>query len=257
MKFSLKTAIAAITILALALGLFVIFKRGYVAEQTAALSFSIDQDFTVVRKVLVRKDGAKQIISMGGASEFVDQAWSDIDLGFDSFRLQKDWRINLEGTLTVRTLDDYIGRQVIELAQQVEVTEDLVDSNVKLVEGTDKLLDYAMRTKFARNEAGTTQVDLELRQKIHTAAPFFAASIANKRVRESAELMLSNQEQAIRQFIAEHEAEYQEAEYQEAEYGEEEPAAAADKSDDPEKTGPIRRLIKRLRDRAEPEAANP
>ena len=40
----------------------------YETEQTATRSFTLDQNFTVVRKILVRKDGAKQLVTMGGGS---------------------------------------------------------------------------------------------------------------------------------------------------------------------------------------------
>jgi hypothetical protein len=61
-----------------------------------------------------------------------------------------------------------------------------------------------MKTHFDRDaETGKTKVSLELTQMILTHAPWFAHGIADRRVRESAERTLANQERAIRKLIAE------------------------------------------------------
>jgi hypothetical protein len=60
-----------------------------------------------------------------------------------------------------------------------------------------------MQTRFHRDErTGKTSVDLELTQQILTDAPWFAHGIADRRVRESAETTLANQESALRTLIA-------------------------------------------------------
>ena len=49
-----------------------VLPREYPTEQTATRSFVIDEDFTKVRKIMVRTDAAKEIVTMGGGSEFVE-----------------------------------------------------------------------------------------------------------------------------------------------------------------------------------------
>ncbi|MAT73074.1 MAG: hypothetical protein CMJ58_26620 [Planctomycetaceae bacterium] len=203
MKLSAKLTIAGLILAVLAaLGAGLAFPGDYPTEQQAQRTFTLPVDFTVVRKCLVRKDGAKQIITMGGDSEFVSQQWSEIGAEVNPKEiLNADWRLQLHGTLTVKTLDDYIGEQVVDLAQDVDITIDKLDSQVKLEKGAERLADYAMQTVFTRSGDEDTTVELSLRQKIITEAPWWAHGIADRRVKASVEKTLANQEAAIRKFI--------------------------------------------------------
>jgi hypothetical protein len=181
-----------------------VLRGEYATTQTARRSFTIDEDFTDVRKILVRNDSAKQIVVMGGDSDFVSQHWTagGGELSALDF-VDPQWRLELHGTLRVRTKDPYIGAHEINLDQEVRITPDRLDSQVKLVEPGERLKRYDMTTTFSR-DGGQSRIDLELTQEILTDAPWFAHGIADRRVLESAEKTLSNQEAAIRQLISEH-----------------------------------------------------
>ena len=114
-----------------------------------------------------------------------------------------DWQLELIGDLKVRTLDDYIGSHVVALDQHVQITPDLVDSQVVLDEGTERLKVYQMRTRFSRTDEDQTRVELSLEQEIVTDVPWFAHRIADRRVRASVEQTLENQAVAIRRVIEE------------------------------------------------------
>ena len=189
----------------------VLLPNEYPTEQTAHRSFVIDEDFTKVRKIMVRTDAAKEIITMGGGSEFVEQTWeggsaqaAGDDVGQALLKnvlsSNPDWALKLHGTLKVRTLDDYVGREVVELEQNVEIVPDFLHSETKLKRGSDRLLGYAMTTRLEREE-GHTRVNLTLTQEIKTHAPWFAHGIADRRVYESADRTVANQEQAMRKLI--------------------------------------------------------
>ena len=111
-----------------------------------------------------------------------------------------DWKLNLRGTLKVRTLDSYVGQNVVTLKQDVEVAPDHIQSDTKLLEGSDRLLDYEMTTRLDREDS-RTKVTLSLTQEIKTDAPWFAHRIADRRVRASIEKALANQEGAMRKLI--------------------------------------------------------
>lgn len=198
--------LGVVATLAAVLGLSLVFRQAYPSRQTAVRSFLIEEDFTAVRKILVRNDSAKQIVTMGGGSEFVDSQWESVGLDADrplEELIDPDWRINLHGTLRVRTTDPYIGSHVIALDQEVEITPDYLHSGTHLTEPAERLQRYDMKTHFDRDEStGQARVTLELTQEIVTAAPFWAHGIADRRVRESAERTLTNQEEAIRRLIA-------------------------------------------------------
>ncbi|QEG35195.1 hypothetical protein [Bythopirellula goksoeyrii] len=183
----------------------------YTTEQTVERSFVIDEDFTKVRKIMVRTNATKEIMTMGGTSEFVEQKWDEgtVDTGSEHIgeallktvlSADPNWKLQLNGILKVRTLDDYIGRQVVTLHQDVEITPNEIDSVSKLEKGSERLKGYELTTILKREE-DHTRVDLTLMQKIKTNAPWFAHGIADRRVKASAAKALEKQEQATIQLI--------------------------------------------------------
>jgi hypothetical protein len=215
MKRSKKITIGlciAVPVLAFVASLFIL-PNEYPTVQSVKRTFVIEEDFTKVRKIMVRTNAAKEIITMGGGSEFVEQHWTggDIDPGEKDFGklllknlLSNDpnWKIELDGTLKVRTLDEYVGKNVVTLEQHVEIVPDHLQSDTSLLEGSERLLQYAMMTRLEREEEHTL-VTLELMQEIKTHAPWFAHGIADRRVHESVDLTLANQETAMRKLIEE------------------------------------------------------
>ena len=179
--------------------------REYPSRQTARRSFVIDHDFTDVRKILVRNNATKQIVTMGGDSEYIDDDMESV--GLESGRpldqlLNPDWQLHVNGTLRVRTKDEYVGQHTIALAQDIEITSDYLHSQTHLKEPSGRLKEYDMKTHFDRApETGKAKVTLELTQMILTDAPWFAHGIADRRVKASAERTLANQEEAIRKLI--------------------------------------------------------
>lgn len=194
-----------------------IWRGEYPTEQSAELRFVIEEDFTKVRKIMVRTDASKEIITMGGGSEFVEQQWEDGSVGgldkigegglLKNLIGNPDWELKLHGTLKVRTLDPYVsnggeGKDIVTLKQDVEIVPDSLHSEAKLIESSGRLLGYAMTTRLEREEDHTL-VTLKLTQEINTDAPWFAHGIADRRVHSSVEQTLANQEEAMRQLIAE------------------------------------------------------
>ncbi len=185
----------------------------YTTEQTVERSFVIDMDFTKVRKIMVRTNAAKEIVTMGGTSEFVEQKWEEgsVNTGSENlgeallktvFSPDPDWKIELHGILKVRTLDDYVGREVVTLNQHVEIQPNEIHSESILEKGSERLKGYALTTILKREE-DHTRIDLKLTQEIKTHAPWFAHRIAERRVRESAARAVEKQEQAMIELIDE------------------------------------------------------
>ncbi len=184
---------------------------GYVSQQTVERTFVIDQDFTKVRKIMVRTDASKEIITMGGTSEFVEQKWEGGSVQAEGENIAEallktvlspdpNWSLKLDGILKVRTLDDYVGHEVVTLQQAVQIQPNFIDSQSQLTEGSERLLDYALTTRLER-EGDHTRVTLKLMQKIKTHAPWFAHGIADNRVRASAARSLEKQEAAMTKLI--------------------------------------------------------
>lgn len=209
-RWALYSLLALVTLLVL-FAISWVATGEYDSRQTVERSFVVDHDFTKVRKIMVRTNAAKEIITMGGTSEFVAQQWSGGSLSTESdsigeallksvFSPDPGWRINLEGILQVRTLDEYVGREVVTLQQNVVIDPDFINSTTKLIEGSPRLLDYEMTTRLER-EGDHTRITLRLTQQIRTHAPWFAHRIADRRVAASAENSLMRQEAAMIKLI--------------------------------------------------------
>ena len=200
--------LVVVAIVLLGLGLLIVaarvFRGEYPTVQTVERSFVIDEDFTKVRKILVRTDATKKIVTMTGDSEFIDQKWNTVGGGLEipDFRDLK-WRLELQGTLLLRTRDEYIGQHDISLRQDVQIDPDQIHSVVELIKPTERLRQYEMTTWFQRQMDGRTLVRQRLKEEIVTDAPPFAHFIADRRVYQAAERALVNQEQAIRQIVEE------------------------------------------------------
>lgn len=211
-RFGLLVGAPLLIVLA-ALAAGVIFPGEYTTEQTATREFHIDLDFTEFRKIMVRTNAAKEIITMGGDSEFVSQKWTDAAIQSSGenvgqallksvFSGNPEWAIDLQGELKVRTLDEYVGKNVITLKQEVQVRPDKIQSVAKLQEGSEKLRGYELMNRFSR-DAEKSKIELSLTQQIKTECPWWAHSIADRRVHASAARSLENQERAVRQLIEE------------------------------------------------------
>lgn len=209
-KWWLWFAVPVLILLGVFLSGFVV-RGDYTTEQTARREFTIDEDFTKVRKIMVRTNASKEIVTMGGDSEFVDQQWQEAAVNAAGENVGEallqtllsddpDWRLELDGTLRVRTLDRYVGQNVITLEQHVEIVPDKIESQTKLLEGSERLRNYAMLTRLTR-DGDQTKVELELTQEIRTHAPWYAHGIADRRVLASAKRALKNQEAAMKELI--------------------------------------------------------
>ena len=190
-----------------------IFWGEYTTQQTAKREFHIEMEFSKLAKILRSTNAAKEIVTMGGDSEFVSQHWtgaaidaSTEDIGRSLlqsvFSGNLELSVDLKGKLKIRTLDEYVGQNVITLEQNVQVRPDKIESVASLVEGSERLLGYELMTRFSR-DGERSKVELELTQTIKTEAPWFAHRIADRRVHASAAKSLENQERATRQLIEE------------------------------------------------------
>ncbi len=202
-----KRLLMAMLVISLGLSPFLwglVFRDAYTSRQQAERNLTLDEDFTIVRKILIRKDGAKRIIEMGGDSQFIRQEWGALSGEVASIRWSDpNWRLALDGILTVRTLNEYVGSHEIELDQKIEITVDRVDSDVRLRKPAGRLRDYQLTTRFSRTERNQTRVEIRLEQEIMTDAPWFAHSIADDRVLAAVERSITKQQSGIRRFIAE------------------------------------------------------
>ncbi len=177
----------------------------YPTEQTAKMAFNLPVDFTKVRRILMRTEATKAITNLAGDSKFLDEKWERITPAIDlSSGLVPSLNLELRAKLKVQSLDDYIGRPIVHLNQVVSITGDEIDSNIKLAEPTERLLQYHLVTRYVPGEdPSETRVEMRLTQEILTTAPWFAHRIADNRVYASAEATLEHQAEAIRQLISE------------------------------------------------------
>lgn len=196
--------LAILTLVALAASTLVISNQ-YPTRQTAVRTFTLPDDFTKIRRILMRTDATRQITTLAGDNEFLEEEWTQLGGGLESINiLNPAWRLELRANLKVRSRDEYIEKPIVLLKQVVTIKPDEVLSDIDLDKGSERLLGYELITHYVRDEkAKNTRVELRLTQEILTTAPWFAHWIADSRVLASAELALEHQERAIRQLVDE------------------------------------------------------
>ena len=173
-----------------------LWPREELCAQIARNEFVIDEDFSKVRKILVRTKATEKIVALGESSEFVGEQQQLEGIKFSDFKLS----LGVAGELKVRTDDPYVGQHLITLDQDVELNLDRLVSQLSLAEGSDRLRGYDCRTEFGR-DGEKTVVNCELKLTIKTTAPRIAVGYANRRVKESAQAALDTQERAIRKVV--------------------------------------------------------
>lgn len=194
-----KLSRIVLAMVALAIALFAIsmlvISNQYPTEQTATVEFHLPDSFRETRAILIRTGATKQIITMAGDNQFIEEKWSNIGGAFNPF---KPMKLEIQGTMKVQSNDEYVGKPIVDLTQTSRITADEVHSHAKMIAPGERLLDYDLVTHFLRDkDQENTLVKLKLTQKILTKCPWFAHRIADRRVFESAEKSLLNQKRAI------------------------------------------------------------
>ena len=176
--------------------------------QTVERSFVIDEDFTKVRKILVRTDATKQIVTMTGDSEFIDQQWNTIGArtgGLKLLDLDLKWQLELERHAVRCGLGIPTSASTKSRFSQTSTsirTRSIRTSNWP--RRSERLRQYAMTTWFhATREWQVTGAAATQGGDPHRRALVCPLHCRPSGVRQSAEQALENQEQAIRQIIEE------------------------------------------------------
>ena len=191
----LITAFALLLIVAVVLGIsMLVISNQYPTTQTAVVTFELPDEFRSVRRILIATGATKQIITMAGDNQFLEEKWSNVGGAFNPF---KPMRLEIQGTMKVQSNDEYVGKPIVHLSQTTRITADEVHSHAKMIKPDVRLLDYDLVTHFRKGEADNTLVELTLTQRVLTTAPWFAHRVADRRVLESAERALGNQKRAI------------------------------------------------------------
>jgi hypothetical protein len=174
----------------------------YLCKQTAERSFVLDMDFRRIRRILMSTDANQQIITLTGDSQFLNETWTPVGGGINLNPLDPSWTLELRGDLHVRTLDEYVGREEIDLTQNVKIESKQLVSRTDLKRGSARLKGYNMVTRYVPEaDSSKTRVEQRLTQEVLTHAPWFAHGIADSRVYGSAYDSLVRQEAAIRKVI--------------------------------------------------------
>jgi hypothetical protein len=197
----LKITLAVGSVLAILGGgaAYILWPVEYVSTQTVEHTFTIDDDFTHVRKIFVHTNAVKRIIGLTN-SEFVDQDWFNKHLSLEGI-LRPSWSVTANGRLQVETNNDYIGHHLLTLSQNCYLNRDVMRTTTQLVKGTDRLRGYEQVSEFSR-AGGQTQVTVRLTLEIKADVPSLAKSIVNRRVRAAAEESLAKTEQSVRKIVA-------------------------------------------------------
>jgi hypothetical protein len=166
-------------------------------------TFELDAAMPRVRKILVRTNAVKKIVAMANA-EFLDQKWLQLQFEIDRPILKRDWHLDGNGELNVRTNDRYIGSHDITLKQAIDITPERLFVTNQLAEPSGPIRQYASTLTLTPGENGKALIASHLDLTINTTASWLTQTIVQRKIRESAGIALRRQEQAIRDIVQQH-----------------------------------------------------
>lgn len=198
--FRIVAALAVIGIIA-AIAVLPLFP--VTATSQAERTFVVEVPMERARKILVRTNAIKKIASMDNG-ELIDQQWQEFDLAANRPLRDKDWNVSGTGQLTVLVRNSYLGDQTLKLSQNVDITNQRLESINQLVEPAESIKQYDSRLLLEPNEAGTAEFLQELSMTITTKAGLLTRSIVIDEIQKTANRTLENQEAALREVIDAH-----------------------------------------------------
>ncbi len=170
---------------------------------SAEHTFELSEAMPRVRKILVRTNAVKKIVAMANA-EFLDQKWLQMQFEIERPILKRDWHLDGNGELNVRTNDNYIGSHDMTLTQSVDITRERLFVTNKLAKAAGPIREYSSTLTLTGGVDGKALITSHLSLTINTTASWLIQSIVRRKIRESAGNALRNQEQAIREVVKQH-----------------------------------------------------
>ncbi|QEG20371.1 hypothetical protein [Mariniblastus fucicola] len=172
------------------------------ATSSAEHGFTVDVPMERARKIMVRTNAAKKLVAMADA-ELLDQKWLNMDFDIERPLLKRDWQVDGEGELIVRTNDAYLGEHDIVLMQNVDIVRERLHVTNKLKQPSGPIQQYSATLALVPDNEGKAKFVTKLDLEIETTANFLTRSTVKSNIESAAQTALEKQEQAIRLIIDE------------------------------------------------------
>jgi len=160
-------------------------------------SFVIEEDFTRVKKILIRTNAVERMAELNGAV-IEDSQWQNATVGM--VRLTQ-WDVIAEGTLRVRVKQQGFSG-VLYLKQKTFIGKDKVDTVLTLKEPHPPLQSYVDHLVFQRQRDGTTLVTIHLQMDVAKKIPEMFHNYMDRLVLEG--VVLTKTEHELRAIVEEY-----------------------------------------------------
>jgi hypothetical protein len=141
---------------------------GYTPYETSATktnSFYIDENFDIVRKVLVRAPSLEKMVELSHGV-LIEKKQEQVDLSIEKLSLRNpNWMIEAGGYFKVRHQNGYLKNKILTLRQNVRLTKDCMDVHISLTEPVATLLEHDVTQRLER-DGGKTKVTQTVTMKI-------------------------------------------------------------------------------------------
>lgn len=199
----------ASALIALVLVAWPMFRVDHLAVGSARRTFSIAIDFDEFRQIMVRKNPTQAIIARSGMTVVEEQILDlDIDTSNDKRPVlnallgRSKSSVNAKKLLTVKLEDPELEAPQLTLTQHAEVKPKELHVRTQANGPTGKLNSY-LATLDAQPDGALTKVSLAINHEVRLQLPFFMTATATKKVQAAADAAAQEQEQSLKDFIAE------------------------------------------------------
>ncbi len=202
----MRKTLILLAVLAAAVAFWIYQMPTHVVEVTRNHTFTIPEDFVVVRKTLQRDDLMRAILEANGGT-ILKKQWINgrVEAKKNPDERRRTWI--LHGTMLAQVVvPDPDGNEMqVDLRQEIAISQNAIDAEVKLDHPLAVgLTNMKQRIQIRPIGPNQTSVSLDLSMKFRRKIPHAYKQFATDRVNEAADKQINQVEPALRELIVKH-----------------------------------------------------
>lgn len=165
-------------------------------------SFTLNEEYHVVRNAIIRGNSLRTIVESNNGKLLKDE-WLDFKISILKIKPPRQWEVFGRGRFFVEYNDSHIGREVVEMNQEVIVSEDEILVNVALSEPGKRLKQYKTVMQIKKIDQGKTEIstNIEIGVKVFAPKLFIKKEKLNYLLQKAATNNLKNSESVLRKIV--------------------------------------------------------
>tara|TARA_R110002049_G_scaffold285698_1_gene466758 strand:+ start:172296 stop:173033 length:738 start_codon:yes stop_codon:yes gene_type:complete len=202
--------IATLLVTAVALGYWMLKPVEHLASGAQQSTFVIECEFDKYRQIMVRKNATKAIVGNSGM-ELIEEKIQDVEIDasaddrplLNAIRGKSKTELSAVRLLTVSLNDPQLESDRLVLKQHADIRPEAMHVRTKSIKPAGRLQSYQTELTAVPHSGGT-EITLNVSLEVRLNVPKLFTSRADAEVQQAAIDAITDQEESITQFVAEH-----------------------------------------------------